>query len=172
MENGETFKRECGGCTKCCEGYFYGYANGHKFGVLDGVRKPCFFVEQGVGCKDYENRPTNPCKNYKCQWLINPDVPEEFRPDKVDVMVTKKGRSYFAATDAGDNPSDEVKLWWLEYAKKNNLNLSYTLSTEPNRLFYGSDRLRETLLYSQQDRQPGEPLRDEILAKKNQDSLE
>jgi hypothetical protein len=172
MEDGKVLlpivsnKRECGDCTKCCEGWFSGAAFEHKFGSIDGVRTPCFFLKQGEGCSIYEDRPYSPCQTYKCEWLVNPDVPEEFKPNKVDVMVSKKGRSYFVATDAGDNPQDKVKLWWLEYVKSKKFNLSYSLNDELQ--FYGNERLRQTLGYSQKDLQPGEIPKQERDALKEQ----
>ena len=156
--------RSCDGCTKCCEGWFSGIAHGYNFGIVDGQRIPCKFVNECVGCTIYEDRPINPCQTYKCEWLVNPDVPIEYKPDKVDVVITKKGRSYFVATDAGENPSDEVKQWWLEYVKQKNFNLSYKEDGEIK--FYGNERLRQTLGYSQKDIQPGEIPRQERIAAK------
>lgn len=170
MEDGKVLlpivsnKRECGDCTKCCEGYTSGAAYEHKFGNIDGVRVPCFFVEQGVGCKIYADRPISPCQTYKCEWLANPDVPEEFKPNKVDVIVSRKGRSYFVTTDAGDNPQDKVKEWWIEYTKSKNFNLSYRINGELH--FSGNERLRQTLGYSQKDLDPNEIPRQERIADK------
>ena len=45
--------RSCDGCTKCCEGYLAGEIQGKQM----GFGKPCFLVEIGKGCNDYENRP-------------------------------------------------------------------------------------------------------------------
>lgn len=173
MEDGKVLlpivsnKRECGDCTKCSDGWFSGVAYGHKFGFENGVRIPCFFVQEGVGCTIYEDRPITPCQTYKCEWLINPDVPEEFKPNKVDVIVSKKGRSYFVATDAGDNPQDKVKLWWIEYVKSKKFNLSYKKDGEI--MFEGNERLRDTLGYSQKDLDPSEIPKHERDALKEQD---
>ena len=162
MEDGKvllpivSLKRECGDCTKCCEGFNSGAAYGHKFGNVDGVKTPCFFLEKGVGCTIYEDRPTNPCSTYKCEWLVNNDIPEEFKPNKSDVIVSRKGRSYLVANDSGDNPSNEYKKWLLKYVESKKMNLSYKLNDSDELLFYGSERLRQALGYSQKDLQPGE----------------
>lgn len=164
MEDGKvllpivSLKRECGDCTRCCEGFNSGGAYGHKFGNVDGVRTPCFFLEQGLGCTIYEDRPQNPCAAYKCEWLVNNDIPEEFKPNKSDVILTKKGRSYLVANDTGDNPSDEYKEWLLKYVESKKMNLSYRLDGELK--FYGNERLRETLGYSQKDQDPNEVSKD------------
>jgi hypothetical protein len=172
MEDGKvllpivSLKRECGDCTKCCEGWMSGAAYEHKFGKIDGVRTPCFFLEQGLGCTIYEDRPQNPCAAYKCQWLVNPDVPEDFKPNNKHYIVSKKGRSYFVITRASSENTDDEEFinWWIEYVTKNNFNLSYPKNDTVE--FVGSERLRQTLGYSQKDLQPDETPRQERLANK------
>ena len=61
--------RKCGECTTCCGGWVAGNMLGHE--VKPG--SPCPFV-RADGCSVYERRPTNPCKNFVCGWLL-PDSP-------------------------------------------------------------------------------------------------
>ena len=63
-------KRECGTCTKCCEGWLTGEALGHNF--YPG--KPCHFLAVNKGCTVYAKRPKDPCSSYKCAWLANEDI--------------------------------------------------------------------------------------------------
>ena len=83
--------RECGECTKCCEGYLHGETdlvmkNGKTF-KLGGA--PCPIVQLGKGCGDYENRPETPCRGFRCEWLRQPDVyPDEMRPDRIHAIFS------------------------------------------------------------------------------------
>ena len=117
--------RECGTCTKCCDGWLSGSVNGYNFGIIDNKRVPCNFVLECVGCKIYDERPKKPCQNYKCEWLVNKDVPEHFKPDTSNVLVTKRGNKYYELTNAGEKVNSEVLEWWIDYVKKNNFKLSY-----------------------------------------------
>jgi len=119
--------RSCGTCTKCCEGWLSGDIRGHK--MYPG--KPCFFVEIGKGCKDYENRPKNPCREFECLWLKNLDVPEEFSPEKTGVIITwqttEEGIEYLLLTRAPSSPSAEMLSWAAVAAVVNRLNLSWQI---------------------------------------------
>jgi hypothetical protein len=129
-------KRECGTCTKCCEGFLSADIRGHK--MFPG--KPCFFVEQGVGCKDYENRPEVPCKNFACGWISVEDMPEEFKPDISGVItqyVKDPEMQYWAVSKAPENPSAQLLSWIISYALGNGQNVlwyiddkSYWIGTE------------------------------------------
>lgn len=123
--NLENNTRSCGECTKCCDGWFSGEIKGYAFGNIDGKRVPCNFVSDGAGCTIYEQRPKSPCRNYKCEWLKNPEVPDHFKPSISNVMVTRRGFSYYVITKAGDEFNNEVIEWWTEYCKINNFKLDY-----------------------------------------------
>jgi uncharacterized cysteine cluster protein YcgN (CxxCxxCC family) len=79
-------ERSCGTCTKCCEGWLSSNIRGHR--MYPG--KPCFFVEIGKGCTDYENRPAMPCKVFNCEWIKNVKLPEEFKPNNIGFIIQKK----------------------------------------------------------------------------------
>ena len=72
--------RECGGCNLCCE-IFY----------IDVLAKPanvwCKHCERGVGCKIYAMRP-QPCREFRCAWLMSPDMADRYRPDRIGLFVT------------------------------------------------------------------------------------
>ena len=78
-------KRDCEGCTKCCEGWLWSEAYGHKF----WPGRPCHFMCE-KGCSIYENRPVDPCKNFKCEWLTNSDIPEWMKPSVSNVIICKR----------------------------------------------------------------------------------
>lgn len=123
--------RSCGSCTKCCEGYTSGGVYGIKFG--NGI--PCHFVEIGLGCTIYEDRPRHPCQIYKCHWITNIDIPEHFKPEISHIMATRRGQKFFVLTNVGPNPNSEVIDWYKAYCDQNGFSMAYR---QDNRdLFYG-----------------------------------
>ncbi len=103
--------RQCGTCITCCGGWVAGTILGHE--VKPG--SPCRFV-RAEGCSVYEQRPTDPCKNFVCGWLA-PDspFPDEFRPDRLGVIIvpiTWRDRRAYILVSAPRDP-DETLLEWL-----------------------------------------------------------
>ena len=112
--------RECGTCTKCCEGWLPTNIKGHE--VSHG--KPCFFVEINKGCSIYKDRPQDPCKRYSCTWLVNENMPEEFKPEKSGVImhwVIKE--KFWVLVQAPNNPTSHFLSWAINFAmsKKENI---------------------------------------------------
>jgi hypothetical protein len=94
----------------------------------DKTIKPCVFVELGKGCKEYEKRPVDPCRTFKCDWLTNPDIPESFKPSRSNaIIITRKinGVEYTRLLEAGRKLDSEVLSWTVSYALANNLNLAW-----------------------------------------------
>ena len=93
--------RQCGDCTACCEGWLVADING----VQMSPGTPCYLLQIGKGCSDYENRPQSPCRGFECEWLRQPDVyPEEMRPDRVGAIFSLQevdGVPYLRITEAG-----------------------------------------------------------------------
>ncbi len=116
-------KRECGTCTKCCEGWLHATVRGHDM----YVGKPCFFVEQGVGCSDYENRPSDPCKTFSCSWKEIPELPEKFKPEVSGVIIRYTDDSFFIIK-APEEPNAELISWMITYARGNNKNIVWYLN--------------------------------------------
>lgn len=124
-------KRECGSCTKCCEGWITGEALGYKF----DLGKPCHFIAIGKGCTVYANRPKDPCINYKCGWLSNPDIPEWMKPDSANCIVSYKndnGIIFMELTEAGQTLRSDVLSWTIQYALSNNINFVWTINGGAN----------------------------------------
>lgn len=123
----ETATKSCGSCTKCCEGWLSGDIRGHKM----YLGKPCFFVEIGKGCTDYENRPESPCKTFQCLWLEEPEVPEEFKPEISGCIIsyakTNNGILYLSITKAPNNPSVELLSWCFKYVFSRGINLFWEI---------------------------------------------
>lgn len=121
--------RECGGCTKCCEGYLHSEGN-LKF--EDGREFPlgpnaCPLVKIGVGCGEHENRPQNPCRGFVCEWIRQPDVyPEEMRPDRINAIFSLQeveGVQYLRITEAGSRLDAEVLSHAIKVTLLNRYNL-------------------------------------------------
>jgi len=124
--------RECGTCTKCCEGHLNGTALGKNF----FRSKPCHFVSIGQGCTVYEQRPENPCITYKCQWLVNSDIPEYMKPNLINTIIdkrkTKSGIEYLNVVEAGETLKAGVLSNLLLYALGNGLNLLWEVEGGKN----------------------------------------
>jgi hypothetical protein len=121
--------RECGTCTKCCDGWLTATIRGHD--MFPG--KPCFFVEQGIGCKDYENRPEDPCKTYSCFWLKNEEMPDHFKPELSGVILnfnTAEGIPYLVMNPAPEKPSPELLSWTFIHVINNDYNFKWRLNKE------------------------------------------
>lgn len=117
------YKRICGNCTKCCEGWLEGTIYGKK--MYPG--KPCHFKKDN-GCSIYENRPDEPCKNFNCEWLTEKEIPEWMKPEYSNVILSgkqKNGISFVLATEAGGDMRVEVLNWLLNFMIDKKVNLMY-----------------------------------------------
>jgi hypothetical protein len=120
-------KRECGTCTKCCEGWLSADIKGHK--MFPG--KPCFFIEQGVGCKDYEGRPEDPCKDFECGWKQIVGMPDEFRPELSGTIMSYRERTNsWTLNKAPNNPSIQFLSWALLFVLTNGYNFVWYIDDQ------------------------------------------
>ena len=106
--------RSCNGCTKCCEGWLKAEIKGEWM----SPGKPCRF-KTDKGCGIYDERPTEPCKTYKCLWLEDSElVPEEFWPGSTNVILTKRWTEsnipYLEMIEAGGKLPVEVLDWAIQ----------------------------------------------------------
>ena len=66
---------------------------------------PCVFVQIGKGCGVYDERPDDPCKTFRCQYLIDEMVPEEMKPSRSNIILTVEevlpNVEYIIAHEAG-----------------------------------------------------------------------
>jgi hypothetical protein len=122
-------KKECGTCTKCCEGWLHANIRGHD--MYPG--KPCFFVEIGKGCKDYKNRPKDPCKGFKCGWLHIEEMPEEFKPENSGVImnyIPNNDNPYYSLNKAPNNPTVQLLSWAQIYCRSRNINILWYIDDQ------------------------------------------
>ena len=75
---------------------------------------PCYFLHD-TGCSIYARRPAV-CRNFVCGWLAaNSPFPEDFRPDKLGVIIVNikwQGRPAYILRSAGRD-ADEALLTWM-----------------------------------------------------------
>ena len=139
-------KRECGACTKCCEGWLAGEALGHKF--FQG--KPCHFIAIGKGCSVYAKRPKDPCITYKCAWLTNENIPEWMKPSEINAIIDNANIntiSYLRVIEAGSQLDSAVLTWIIQYALGNNINLYWEVNGGKN--WFGSQEFSDAMTQSQ-----------------------
>jgi hypothetical protein len=129
-----TIIRNCDNCTKCCEGWLWGEAHGHKF----WPGRPCHYVSKN-GCSIYEDRPETPCKSFKCEWLVNNDIPEWMKPDVSNVIIrktTEKEKEFIEFTEAGSRLDVAVLSWiFMNYADGKIKNAKYQIDGGWNYIF-------------------------------------
>ena len=116
-------KKECGTCTKCCDGTLTGIIR--NIPMYPG--KPCFLLKEN-GCSDYKNRPYQ-CVGYKCLWLKDPEVPDFMKPENAKAIVdieTINGIKYLRLTKSEEQYSYEILEYALKYAEKNDLPFMWT----------------------------------------------
>ena len=120
--------RSCDGCTKCCEGYLTGEIQGKQM----GLGQPCFLVQIGKGCNDYENRPELPCKAFQCEWLVNESIPEDLKPSISNLIISKRFLnekiSYIEFVEAGSKLDSEILSWAIENSLSNDINIVWTIN--------------------------------------------
>lgn len=133
--------RECGECTACCEGWLQGEAYGHKF--YKGT--PCYFLQKS--CTIYDNRPEDPCKNYKCTWLGDTILPMWMRPDMSGVIVTRREfreSFYFIISNTKKDLNSRVLNFLIIWSLNNNYNIQYWIDGGEYRI--GSNEFLEAKL--------------------------
>ena len=119
--------RSCGDCTKCCEGWLSATIKGED--MYPG--KPCQFVEPGVGCKIYKNRPKDPCKTFECIWRATDYIPEKFSPNNTGQMVVSQqlyGIDFLVMAYAGKEVEPEFLSWFVAFAVARQLNIEWSVN--------------------------------------------
>jgi hypothetical protein len=139
----ESRPRECGGCTACCDGWLKITIDGEP--VYPG--KPCPH-STGKGCRIYESRPQDPCRQFVCSWLEKGSAfPDAFRPDRLGVITLTgrwRGRAVYALVPAGRDPDAALIEWMTDYSNASGIPLLYQVQGEW--YGHGPDELHRDLL--------------------------
>ena len=135
------YKRECGGCTGCCEGWL----SVQVYEQYAQPGRPCHFKCES-GCSIYEDRP-DVCKIYKCEWLTNLDIPEWIKPNISGVIITKRKWSdgdYLEVLETNRKIDAEVLNWFFIYHLTTNIPLRIQVSKGWNN--YGPLEFRQEMM--------------------------
>lgn len=110
-------KKECGACTKCCDG---------ELGVpYPSTTKACLFLNNG--CSIYEIRPDFPCKSFNCGWIRDKNMPEQLKPNKSNIVFYNRSNSgikYLDVIEVGEI-SNESRDRVLQYSIDANVNIKW-----------------------------------------------
>jgi hypothetical protein len=131
--------RSCGSCTKCCEGWLTATIHGQEM----SPGKPCHLVDEGIGCKDYKNRPTEPCKTFSCMWKASLNIPEKFSPEKTGVIVSIQhvnGIEFLTTNYAGKEIQADFLSWFIMHCISRKINFQWSIDGEF--IYIGSDEFR------------------------------
>ena len=130
-------KRDCHGCTACCEGWLTGAAHGHSF--YPG--KPCHFLTLG-GCSIYNDRPENPCKTFDCAWKLDQEFifPEWMKPSMSGVVMKfetwAEDQHYLEVYEMGKKIDAVVLNWLIMKSLQDNKNIG--IQIDGGWYYYGS----------------------------------
>ena len=120
----ENDNRNCGTCNECCMGWLEGEAYGHKF----SPEIPCSFLSNNQ-CSIYSKRPEC-CKSFSCEWLLDKNLPNDFRPDFTKVIPVRyqfKDMPYYVLVGNYTNINEKIYQWMLnEYLQNNTFFVYYT----------------------------------------------
>lgn len=129
-------KRECGTCSKCCEGHLEGNIYGQQ--MFRG--RPCFFLKEAGCCSIYSQRPDDPCRLYTCEWKANDDVPMWMKPEQSHVIITKRtfaareDLTHYECIEAGQPMTASALNWIVQWAIGTGVNVVYFVDGKSHRL--------------------------------------
>ena len=109
--------RSCEGCTKCCSGTLSATIEIQSRSTVHEMKPgtPCVFVQIGKGCSVYDERPEEPCKTFRCQYLVDEMVPEEMKPSRSNIILTIEevlpNVEYIIAHEAGGSLEGDNLKW-------------------------------------------------------------
>lgn len=121
-------KRECGECTRCCEGWLSYTVNGYK---LSHGRK-CPFASNNQ-CSIYTYRPQDPCRDFNCEWIKNTDnsIPDWLHPLLSKVIIEEKrwgenkDKFFWLLVECGQPMDSSTLAWFVKYSMQKNIPMIY-----------------------------------------------
>lgn len=119
--------RKCGECTACCEGWLRAVIHN----VEMTIGNPCQYLDKK--CTIYDERPKNPCQEYRCAWLEG-ELPMSLKPNFAQIIVSKryyKHVEYYEATETGKKITVPVLNELIQWVCKNKKNFLYRIRNQP-----------------------------------------
>jgi len=104
-----TTAKQCGSCTVCCECF-------HIEELTKPAGKLCPHASRhGGGCKIY-TKPERPkvCGDFRCGWLMDPNLPEDMRPDRAGFLIDHRSPGTFVIHDT-DQPHERLRKNAVRY---------------------------------------------------------
>lgn len=80
--------RTCGNCRLCC--FIFELSDGFWTGGKPR-RKWCEH-SCAKGCAVHDQPRPSVCENFKCDWLTHPELPENWRPDRIGIILVTLGQ--------------------------------------------------------------------------------
>jgi len=91
--------RHCGTCTICCTLLPISTERFRKT-----ANQLCKHCDDGQGCRIYQSRPDF-CRNFYCEWRLNPQIPATWRPEKSGIFIQRISREHIEGIpDTYDSP--------------------------------------------------------------------
>ena len=128
--------RECQPCTACCDSWVQMTINDHP--VYPG--RPCPH-STGKGCDDYDNRPTEPCINFNCGWIVaDSPLPDWMKPENATVIVifnktSWRGLPVDVAVPVGRRIPPRALNWLKDFAERNGRPLLFSEQVKEGGVF-------------------------------------
>jgi len=136
-------KRECGACTKCCDGWLS--AKLYDFEIGNHIGCPLRII--GKGCSVYEN-PSRPhiCNEFRCGWLRDDGTlfEEWMKPDIVNfILVFYKVEElhWYKLVRAGEDINTLMLSYVIQKALRQNINLEYWINN--TQFLIGSEEFKK-----------------------------
>lgn len=146
MQELTVIHKNCGECTKCCEGWLHAKVKGNTL----SPGNPCIFLKMGpeqYGCSIYDDRPIKPCRIFNCLWVLE-DMPDHLKPSVSGVIATQNkidGHYYIFLVNAPNYPSSDLIEWCYVKYVHNDKNLVY-FNKNDELVYYGSESFCNTIL--------------------------
>ena len=117
--------RQCGTCTKCCDGWLTVDIYGNS--VSNG--NPCLFKKEGCGCSIYASRP-HVCQEFLCGWIRDDGTLFEdwMKPDITNFILVYSRideLTWYKLVQTGQELSLLMLSYMIQKALRQNINLEY-----------------------------------------------
>lgn len=119
--------RQCGSCTKCCDGWLTVNVRGHV--AKNG--NPCKFRGNGC-CQIYVERPSV-CREFECGWLRDDGTlfEEWMKPEIVNIIFvfSRVGKlEWYELVETGKEVDTFILSYIIQKAINNKINLKYMIN--------------------------------------------
>jgi len=139
--------RQCQPCTACCDGWLV--INTANIKACPGM--PCTHSSSS-GCRIYQQRPENPCRNFNCSWVREDSpLPEWLRPDLSGAIVQFgeiKWQGYVLdlVVPVGEKVPEHTLNWLMQFAERRQVPMVVAEHVAGDGIFTG----RKTMVYAHQ----------------------